>query len=297
MLHSLALRAVVVINNYFLAAVSFNFTKSNRTSQIATMSAQHESSSNPYLFEQVYLMIQKESTMYKLSRDYFRFARSDREVEISPCTRKAMITWAFQIVESCKLKREVAIKAIGYFDRFLSNSRCQSAEAALQAEYDFQLCFIACMFIAIKTCAGMRVDLNFLSEVVCQGLYDTKELSEMEMNVLKGLGWRLNGPTAMDFVHSFIQMMLPQEKSTLDAIITRKAEALVEAAVMDYSMALQQPSLIAVSSILVAADSLDVSYFNPLDKTKWMESIARITLKGSDISCEVSATDVDETIY
>ncbi len=84
---------------------------------------------------------------------------------------------------------------------------------------------------------------------------------------------------------------------TLDAIITRKAEALVEAAVMDYSMALQQPSLIAVSSILVAADSLDVSYFNPLDKTKWMESIARITLKGSDISCEVSATDVDETIY
>jgi hypothetical protein len=57
---------------------------------------------------------------------------------------------------------------------------------------------------------------------------------------------------------------------TLDAIITRKAEALVEAAVMDYSMALQQPSLIAVLSIHVTADSLDVSYFyfNPLGKTK-----------------------------
>jgi len=224
-----------------------------------------------------------------------------------------MVSWAFQIVDSCNLKREVAIKAIGYFDRFLSNSRCQFAEAALRDEYDFQLCFIACLFIAIKTCAGVTVELDFVSKIVCQGLYNTKELSDMEMNVLRGLGWRLNGPTPTEFVHVFMQMMPPQEKPKVDAI-ARGAEALVEAAVMDYSLALQQPSLIAVLCILAASDFLDVSYSNPLDKTKWMQSVASITgLKEDNLriqdfklklvrnshlfrsdSCEVSTTGVDE---
>jgi hypothetical protein len=234
------------------------------------MSAQDQPSpSNPYLFEQACAMIMQEATTYKLSRDYF----SDVGVEISPSTREMMASWAFQIVDSCNLKREVAIKAIGYFDRFLSNSRCQSAGEALCDEYNFQLCFIACLFIAIKNCAGIIVELRFIKDVVCNGLYDAKELSEMEMNVLQGLEWRLNSPTAIDFVHAFVQMMPPQGKATLDAI-TRRAEALVEAAMMDYSLALQRPSLIAFSSILSATALF--SYSNPLDRTTWMQFIARV---------------------
>jgi hypothetical protein len=65
------------------------------------------------------------------------------------------------------------IKAIGYFNRFLSNSRCWFADAALRDKYDFQLCFIACVLIAIKTSAGMTVELDFVSKIVCQGYCTT----------------------------------------------------------------------------------------------------------------------------
>jgi hypothetical protein len=209
---------------------------------------------NPLFLEQVRTMLEQESTTYRVSRDYFRrvcYAGDwDAEVEVSPSTRAMLLAWGFQIADCCKLRRKVAIDAMSYFDRFLSNSFSPSAQTVLSNQYDFQLCFITCMLIAMKNYSGLSVELDFASKIICNGIYSVQELSAMEMHVLQGLEWRLNGPSPIDFVHAFVQMLPPQEKKGLDAMI-RVSEALVEAAIMDYSLMLQSsPSSMAYASIL-----------------------------------------------
>jgi hypothetical protein len=72
-------------------------------------------------------------------------------------------------------------------------------------------------------------------------------------------------------------MLPPQEKKGLDAMI-RVSEALVEAAIMDYSLMLQSsPSSMAYASILAASECLNFSYSNPLEWATWKQCIARIT--------------------
>ena len=245
------------------------------------MSQQYPLSSDPLLLKQVHAMLEQESTTYRVSRDYFRRVGDagdwDAEVEVSPSTRAMMLSWGYQIAESCKLKRNVAIYAMGYMDRFLSNSCSPSAQTVLSNQYDFQLCFITCILIAMKNYSGLSVELDFASKIVCNGIYSVQELSAMEMHVLQGLEWRLNGPSPIDFVHAFVQMLPPQEKTVLDAMI-RVSEALVEAAIMDYSLMLQSsPSSMAYASILAASECLNFSYSNPLEWATWKQCIARIT--------------------
>jgi hypothetical protein len=236
---------------------------------------------NPLFLEQVRTMLEQESTTYRVSRDYFRRVCDagdwDAEVEVSPSTRAMLLAWGFQIADCCKLRRKVAIDAMSYFDRFLSNSFSPSAQTVLSNQYDFQLCFITCMLIAMKNYSGLSFELDFVSKIVCNGIYSVQELSAMEMHVLRGLEWRLNGPSAMDFVHAFMQMLPPQEKTVLDAI-ARGTQALVEAATMDYTLTLQNsPSSIAYASVLVASDCLGFSCSKPVDRAKWMQYIAIVT--------------------
>jgi hypothetical protein len=242
------------------------------------MSQQYPLSSDPLLLEQVCAMLEKESTTYRVSRDYFRgvgdAGDSGAEVEVSPSMRAMMLSWGYQIADVCKLKRNVAICAMGYLDRFLSNTCSRHKNLnALSNQYDFQLCFIACMLIAMKQYSGIKVELNFVSKVVCDGMYSVQKLSQMEMHVLQGLEWSLNGPSPIDFVHAFVQMLPFQEKRALDAmILIRVSETLVEAAIMDYSLMLQSsPSSMAYASILAASECLNFSHSNPLEWAQWKQ--------------------------
>lgn len=226
-------------------------------------------SSNPYFFDQLRLMRLQESTTYRISRDFLGDPR------------KQMLSWAFQVVDSCKIDRQVAISAITYLDRFLAGCDCQSLEDVLSSKQDFQTCFVACLLIAIKNCAGMNVKMQSVSELFCpSGMYDEDKISRMEIKVLRGLSWKLNGPTAMDFVHAFLQMLPAQSACTID-LLTAAAKAQVENAMLDSRLALQEPSSIAYSSILFAIGCLDSKNYgrpvvHPYNRLEWMQSISII---------------------
>jgi len=124
----------------------------------------------------------------------------------------------------------------------------------------------------------MKVESEFVSKVLCHGLYEEEEILNMEMKVLKGLSWRLNGPSAIDFVHAFSQLLPNQDDFKMKALI-KTAEVQVELAMMDYSLALQQPSSVAYSSILIAIDSLDRKHcgrvgVHSINRLVWIQSIA-----------------------
>ena len=239
------------------------------------------SSSDEYLLDHIRTMRNQETTWYKVSRDYFHDVAagcmSSTGYVVTSSERKTMLTWAYDIVDVCKIERNVAISAVSYLDRFLANNvdRCIGA---LSSRRDYQLCFIVCLIIALKNCAGMKVESEFVTNVLCHGLYHEQEILEMEMVVLKGLGWRLNGPTAIDFVHAFLRLLPNQDENTMKSLIKR-AECQVELAMGDFSIALQEPSSIACSSIVIALSSLDrkcssTVQVNSMDRFVWMRSIA-----------------------
>jgi hypothetical protein len=224
--------------------------------------------------DHIIAMKKQETTSYRISRDYFldgaRDCMSSTGLEVSPSERAELLRWAYEVVDRCGIKRQVAIMAISYLDRFLADNIGPCAQA-LSSCGDFQLCFVACFVIAVKICAGMNVEADFVTNVICQGLYQVGEIFEMEMTVLQGLSWRLNGPTAIDFVHAFLKLLPDQDDCKLKAL-AEEAEVQVELAMGDFSVALQDPSSIAWSSIILAINS--GIELNEEDMFLWMQSVA-----------------------
>ena len=237
-------------------------------------------SSDEYLLDHIRFMRNQETTSsYRVSRDYFNDGAcecvSSTRYTVTSSERKTMLSWAYDIVDVCKVERHVAITAVSYLDRFLANNIGQCAKA-LSSRRNYQLIFIVCLIIALKNCAGMKVESDFVTNVLCHGLYQEQEILEMEMVVLQGLGWRLNGPTAIDFVHAFLQLLPDQDNAKMEALI-KTAEVQVELAMCDFSLALQEPSSIACSSIALAMNSADGKYcsgIHAVDRFVWMQSVA-----------------------
>lgn len=64
------------------------------------------------------------------------------QTKVSAEDRKALCQWGFDIMDACKLNHDVAIIAIGYFDRFLSKRGLPVVEACLDNQREFQLAFV-----------------------------------------------------------------------------------------------------------------------------------------------------------
>jgi hypothetical protein len=231
------------------------------------------SSSSPYIVDHIRTMRQQEMTSYKLTKDYLQQDSNDSttSIKITAADRETMLTWAYGTVDGCNLDRHVAITAIAYLDRFLSNSSCRRAKSALSSHHEYQLCFIACLVTSIKTRAGRNVGSKFISTHLCHELYTKEEVVQAEIEILNGLEWKLNGPTAIDFVHAFLELMPLQLEEEVSELLVEAAEAQVETALLNYAFTHQEPSSIAYSSILNAMQCLGCSSIHLI---MWVQSIS-----------------------
>ncbi|KAL7460804.1 hypothetical protein ACHAXS_001246, partial [Conticribra weissflogii] len=204
--------------------------------------------------------------------------------------RRAMCEWGYDIADACQIERKNICCAISFFDRFLGTSSSQAKEALLSRR-TFQLCFVACLVIALKCRAGMIVDADFVTEVVCQSLYSEQEIFDAEKEVLSALQWLLNGPSPHDFIGYFVQLLpstaLEDNPHIVEAL-TAMAETRAEAAMVDYSISLQSPSSIALASIISSMEVLDRDEFHPLDRENFLRVIAMITgLTATDMTVDL----------
>ena len=256
-------------------------TKRQPTRQRASIH-QHEC-----LLDQIRTMRVQESTTYRISTDYLSDSTEEGYV-VSTSTRQQIFSWALNVAHACnvELPSELAITSITCLDRFLSNCDDDTLDTVLCSEYVFQLCSVACFAIALKNFARMNIDLYYVSDDICHGNYTAGDIAQMELKVLQGLNWCLNGPTAMDFVHAFLQLIPPQNGSIVE-LFTEEIRGLVEKAMISYPVALEEPSSIAYASILVALDSFKRKHVGALmqssDELEWIKSIASATgIKADD---------------
>ncbi|KAL7504967.1 hypothetical protein ACHAXN_002521 [Cyclotella atomus] len=198
------------------------------------------------LISQICVMHLQERQSPYARADYMNASTSD--IEDCPSAREALFNWGYQTIAACNgVTRSTAVKAFSYFDRFCSTS-APAARQALRHTANFQLAFIACLVVALKIHSGFNVETDFVSSVVCSNEYSPKEICDMEMEVIRALGWKLNEPIPHDFIDYYIELV-PWVEGIHSEFLARFSKGLVEQALTKYSFALHYPSELAIASI------------------------------------------------
>ncbi|KAL3788741.1 hypothetical protein HJC23_012297 [Cyclotella cryptica] len=244
----------------------------------------------------IQVMKRQELTAYRTS-DYLDHSTATHHDRLSVCQ------WGFKIVDACGVDRNIAVIAITYLDRFLSCRGSRVVELCLSSQREFQLAFVvsstiflvqcaciiiilqrthlappplhrqACLVISLKGREGIKVAPDFVSETLCSGMYHPEEVIEMELQVLRSLGWLLNGPTPQDFIQSFMELLPCDACNDTAAEFYETAVTKSEMAMLDYSLAMESPSSVAIASVASSMSSLDAETRCRLDASNWMSRI------------------------
>ena len=236
----------------------------------------------PYLLDHLRCMHEQEvSVHYRARCDYLLSSPLLRD------DRRTLIVWSYGIVDACSIDREVSCIGLSYFDRFMSTSS-PGAASALHSRRSFQLHFIACLVSALKCRGGMNVDADFVADAVCLGQYGASEVNDAEAEVLRALGWRLNGPSPQEFVDGLVRLA-PRSGAGGDmeaaaSSLAVASRSLVEAAVLGGrgSATIDAPSSLARTAILAALRDTNIveEMMHPLDVLTWMSGIRHVSSGG-----------------
>ena len=192
------------------------------------------------IMSQIRAMLDQEKAEAFRCIDYLSYM-----TQLSPDDRRALCTWGFQTIAACNgVSSLTAVRAISYFDRYMGASS-EGREAQLEV---IQLAFVASLVIALKVDSGFHVELDFVAHIVTKDAYCKEEIKEMEIKILQALKWRLSGPAPHDFIDGFLEA-IPGIDATHAFFLNQISKAVAEASIVNYSVALQNPSVIAFSAI------------------------------------------------
>jgi hypothetical protein len=221
------------------------------------------------------LFMQAQESQYQISADYL----SSPSATVTSSDRRALCSWSYEIIESfSNISREISCIGISYLDRFMATSSAR-AKVALTSRWEYQLATVACMVIAIKNRGtGVKLGTSFVADVVCNGMYTNDELDAMEMEVLQALTWRLNGPSPHEFIDAIVGFLPASNvNGGVDAtslLLSKISKIHVEAAVLDYDLALLSSSNLAYAAILTSLQTTSaLDGFHPTDLINWISSI------------------------
>ena len=176
--------------------------------------------------------------------------------------RTTLVKYGYRFVDFCDCPREVLAIAMNYFDRFLGTP-CgwQWLAVGIQPSQRgafLNLVFMTALYTAMKLHAPSAVTSGTVA-ALSRGSFSTEQVEYMERIIIKTLEWRLNPPTALQFVRHLMDMV-PTEllgDSTRGALFD-VARLQLEMAVTDYSFVTTRASTLALCAVNVALQSMCV---------------------------------------
>ena len=153
-------------------------------------------------------------------------------------------------------KRETVAIAMALLDRFLAHS--PHAPTYLSDRKSFQLLSMATLYVAVKTTERVAIGSEFLAQM-SRGAYTKDEIEGAEMELLQGLDWRVNPPTAMQFICHILSLIV-QRAGLDDDVLARvldESAFQAENAVRDYELSQERQSSVAMAAMFNAAEVLD----------------------------------------
>ena len=173
--------------------------------------------------------------------------------------RTKIFTWMMHIIETAELQRETAIIAMSYLDRFMSTTVSQAKRARYNRR-EYQLISFTCLYIAIKISEPTALSISMCS-TLSRGVHSIDDIIACEKNILKGLQWRMNGPTPHQFVHHMLQLLPDEDKDTsssrsVASKVYADSQSEIEIAVEDHACVSLRSSTIAVAALLNSLDTV-----------------------------------------
>ena len=152
------------------------------------------------------------------------------------------------------------------------------------------LCSISTLYIAIKLhepkSSLERCNLSELSKL-SRGHFRTKDIENMELNILHSLSWLVNPPLATDFIHLVLNLPSLTSHSFVHQQVFESSQYMVELTVCDPFFIESSPSVIAFAAILNALEE-DIDYlsFSSANRSKFLQEV-RNALSLNEIDREV----------
>lgn len=184
--------------------------------------------------------------------------------------RFKMTEWCYTVIDYIKFRRETVSIAMNYLDRFLA-SGCPRAEQVMNSRREYQLASMTSLFMAIKINEPVIVDITLMTEL-SKGVYNLSDFKKMETDILFGLNWYVNGPTAQSFAVHLLTLMRQKQEQLLSMGFTSPAVNYddlmqlvtykIELSVGEHQLMTQKPSVIATASIWSCIEELPISHLN-----------------------------------
>jgi len=240
------------------------------------------------------VLLSQESEVYAPCKDYLtliRDAPGDPSERVSEGWRRKLCEWCFEVVDHFGFDREVVFIALNYLDRTvaLKTEACASA----MTKREFQLIAVTSLYTAIKlhgetdSIDGPRRKLRIDAFVeLSRGFFQVELIESMERKIFTILDWRMNPPSSLRFISSFL-LLLPSwnmsEHCAPHAAVTGSiydvARYLSELAVCLSDLTFNfNTSTIAYAAIVCTLEALQETLPLPYDaRVKFLNNITEVT--------------------
>lgn len=151
----------------------------------------------------------------------------------------------------------------------------------------------SCLVIALKGRESMEVNPQFVAETMCEDMYHPEEIVGMEIEILRTLSWFLNGPTPKDFLEHFMELLPADSNDEVASNLRELACKKLEMSMLDYHLALELPSSLALVSIASLLQDMGDEERNQLGAASWMSRIGFV-MGVSGVRNQLADIDEDE---
>lgn len=202
----------------------------------------------------IQVMLKQEESGYTV-QDFLRHLpkQSPFGQPVDATARSTIAEWCIKIMDVCHYRRETAAIAMSMLDRFVSTT---DGHGALLDRRDYQLAALSAVYSAVKVHEQQALAPHLVAKL-SHGTSTKEDIENMEMRILMALKWRVNPPTAMDFVRKFLELVPAcalDEKSR--QIVLELAQLQTDSIIPSYEFCMQKSSCIAVASLLNAIESI-----------------------------------------
>jgi len=197
----------------------------------------------------------------------------DAKTPVDDRCRVKMCTWCYQVVDFCQFRRETVSVGMSYLDRYLCTPEGRSA---LTNRKLYQLVAMTALYIAIKINEPLEMETSLLSDL-SRGCYVEMDFVQMEEELLKALGWRLNGPTALNYVQHFLALIPQSISEEVAEGIMDYARYQLELAVAEHILVSVPKQEIAFAAILNSMDGMGPDVLLAKSKGLFIAKIEQVT--------------------
>lgn len=237
----------------------------------------HPDSERHQIADQIAIMRIQEETTY-MTGDYLADSAHIRRNASKPVDedcRVKMCEWCYQVVDFCKFRRETVGIGMSYLDRYLCTPK---GREALCNRKQYQLAAMTALYIAIKIHEPLEMETSLLADL-SRGCYTEMEFVDMEQTMLTSLKWRVNGPTPLGFVQTFMALLPDAVHPTVAGVIMDYARYQTELAVSDHSFVAVLPSDLALAAVLNAMEGMNYTLLPPKVQAKFLRNILKYSEK------------------